>query len=365
MIRAEGMTAPRHILVVVTRRIGDVLLATPLIRSLKKAWPGARIEVLVFAGTDGVLSGNPDIHQILTVAQRPGLGTHLALLSRLYKRYDLALSLVTSDRSTLYAALAGRRSLGLLLDEPGQRWKQRLLDRWLPLEPRQMHTVRAHLALALALGIPAAAEVVPAWRPQDADAVAALLGDDCRPLAILHPYPKFHYKLWHQAGWITTAQWFLDQGFRVVLTGSPDPEEKEYVGTLARALPEALDLSGRLNLGGTAALLARARFYVGPDTAITHLAAATGLPTIALFGPSDPVKWGPWPKGHAAETNPWQRLGDQRRGNVQLIQGRASCVPCLLEGCERRLDSGSDCLLAIPSAVVIQKIKTLAAAGLA
>ena len=71
------MTAPRTILVVVTRRIGDVLLATPVIRTLRLAWPDAAIDVLVFAGTEGVLHANTDLRQVLTIAERPPLAAHL------------------------------------------------------------------------------------------------------------------------------------------------------------------------------------------------------------------------------------------------------------------------------------------------
>ena len=353
--------APRRVLVVVTRRIGDVLLATPLIRSLKQAWPDARIEALVFAGTEGVLAANPDLDAVHTVAERPGIAQHLALLMRLFRRYDLALSLLPGDRPTLYAWLTGRRSIGLLVDQPGQRWKQRLLDQWVPLDAVNTHTVRAHLALADALAIPAIAEVVVSWRPEDTAAVDALLGKPCGALAVLHPYPKFRYKMWHQQGWVEVARWLLDNGFRVALTGSPDADERAYVDAIAKQLPDSvINAAGKLTLGGTAALLARAQFYVGPDTAVTHMAAATGVPTIALYGPTDPVKWGPWPQQHPAATNPWQRLGDQRNGNVQLLQGRATCVPCGHEGCERHLGSASDCLLAIPVAVVINRLKTMA-----
>ena len=352
--------APQRVIVVVTRRIGDVLLATPLIRSLKRAWPAARIDALVFSGTQGVLLGNPDLEQVHAVPERPALTTHAALLARLFRRYDLALSLVPGDRPTLYACLAGRRSIGLVIDQPGQRWKQTLLDQWVPFDPINTHTVRAHLALADALGVPAVPQVVVSWRADDAAAVDGLLSKDCTPLAVLHPYPKFRYKMWHDQGWVEVARWLIDNGFRVALTGSPDADECAYVSAIARQLPEsALNLSGQLTLGGTAALLARARFYVGPDTAITHMAAAAGVPTIALFGPSDPVKWGPWPNGHPAATNPWRRLGDQRNGNVRLIQGRAACAPCGHEGCERHIDSSSDCLLAITASAVINSIKTM------
>lgn len=352
--------APGRILVVVTRRIGDVLLATPLIRSLKQAWPAAEIDVLVFAGTQGVLVANPDIQTVYTVAERPGMAQHLALLLTLFKRYDLALSLLPGDRPTLYAWLTGRRSIGLLIDQPGQRWKQRLLNQWVALDAVNTHTVRAHLALAGALDIPVVSDVVVAWSSTDTAVVNTLLGKPCAPLAVLHPYPKFRYKMWHPQGWVEVARWLLDNGFRVALTGSPDADERAYVDAIAQQLPgTVINAAGKLTLGGTAALLARAQFYVGPDTAVTHMAAATGVPVITLFGPSDPVKWGPWPRGHDAATNPWQRLGDQRSGNVQLLQGRAACVPCGHEGCERRIGSASDCLLAIPVSTVINCLKTM------
>ncbi len=166
--------------------------------------------------------------------------------------------------------------------------------------------------------------------------------------------------MWHEQGWIEVAQWLLDNGLRVALTGGPDADERAYVDAIAKQLPDGvINTTGKLTLGGTAALLTRAQFYVGPDTAVTHMAAATGVPTIALFGPSEPVRWGPWPKGHAASANPWHRYGSQRVGNVQLIQGRAACVPCGYEGCERHIGSASDCLLAIPAEKVINYLKTI------
>lgn len=352
--------APQRILVIVTRRIGDVLLATPLIRSLKQAWPDARIEALVFAGTEGVLAANSDLAAVHVIAERPRLGAHLALLAKLFRQYDLALSLVPSDRPTLYAWLAGRRRIGLLVDWPSQRWKQRFLDAWTACDPYNTHTVRNHLALAAELGIPAVADVAVSWRDSDSAAVDHLLGTACGVIAVLHPYPKFRYKMWHESGWVAVARWLMDNGMRVALTGSADAAERAYVDAIARKLPDTvINAAGQLTLGGTAALIARAQFYVGPDTAITHIAAATGVPTVALFGPTDPVKWGPWPKGHGAAGNPWRRLGDQRVGNVQLVQGRAACVPCGHEGCARRLTSSSDCLQHLSAAVIINYLKTM------
>src|SRR5579864_8408223 len=84
-----------RILVVAMRRLGDVLLTTPLIRSVKRAYPGASVEALVFAGTEGILSGNPDLAGVLTIPERSSVGESFALLRRLARRYDLALTTQT------------------------------------------------------------------------------------------------------------------------------------------------------------------------------------------------------------------------------------------------------------------------------
>src|ERR1700761_7979968 len=105
--------APR-VLVVALRRLGDVLLTTPLIRSIKRAYPSSSIDALVFAGTEGILAGNPDLAGIVTLPQRPSAGQTLALLRRLARRYDLALSTQSGDRPTAVAVIAGRRSAGPL-----------------------------------------------------------------------------------------------------------------------------------------------------------------------------------------------------------------------------------------------------------
>ena len=352
---------PSSVLVVVTRRIGDVLLATPLIRSIRQAWPGAAIDVLVFDGTQGVIAANPDIRRIHVVPQRPGFLRHFAFVLRLARRYDIALSLVPGDRPTLYAFLAGRWRAGLLLDTPKERWKRRFLNRWLPFDECNTHTVRMHLALAGVLGIVARSEVVVSWRTEDEQRIDKLLASDHpQPLAVLHTYPQFNYKMWHREGWIEVARWLTAHGLRLALSGSGDPDEVAYVGALAQHLPpDTLNLAGTLTLSAAGCLLSRARLYVGPDTALTHMAAGLGVPTVAFYGPTDPVKWGPWPNGYTRPGNSWRRLGSQAVERVRLIQGDASCVPCLKEGCERHINSYSDCLQQLPAAKIIAAIENV------
>jgi len=358
-------TPPRSVLIIVTRRIGDVLLATPLMRSVKRAWPQTALDVLVFEGTQGVITANPDLRRVLTVPERPGWLQHLAFLSGLVRRYDVALSTLHGDRPTVYAFFAGRWRAGLLNDTRKESWKQSLLNRWAPFDNWNTHTVLMNLALAELAGIEPRREVVVSWRAEDTARVDALLGGAAAPrIAVLHPYPKFNYKMWHRAGWIEAAGWLTARGHRVVLSGGADPAESAYVADLARGMSaRTINLAGKLSLTETGCLLARAAVFLGPDTAPTHMAAALGVPTVALFGPTDPVKWGPWPKGHASHSNPWQRLGSQSAGNVHLIQGNAPCAPCREEGCERNVESRSDCLLDLPAAKVIAAMESVMGNG--
>ncbi len=354
-------TPPRSVLIIVTRRIGDVLLATPLMNTVKQAWPEAALDVLVFEGTQGAIAAHPGIRRVLTVPERPGRLAHLAFILALLRRYDVALSTQHGDRATLYAFLAGRWRAGLLNDARRERWKQRLLDRWAPFDDRNTHTVLMNLALAALAGLAPRPEVTVAWREEDAGRVETLLAQEsAQPLAVLHPYPKFNYKMWHRAGWLEVAGWLAARGHRIALSGGGDPAEIAYVADLARGMPPGtLNLAGQLSLGEAGCLLSRAAVFLGPDTAVTHMAAALGVPTVALYGPTDPVKWGPWPKDHAAAVNPWGRLGSQAAGRVRLVQGDAPCVPCRLEGCGRNVESYSDCLQQLPAARVIAALREL------
>jgi heptosyltransferase-3 len=358
--RLDFTRPPRNVLLIVTRRIGDVLLATPVVRSLKRSWPGTKIDMLVFKGTEGFVAASREVNRVLTVPERPGLAEHLKLAARIARRYDLALSLVPGDRPTLYAFVAGKKRAGLLVPTRKERWKQRLLDAWIPFDNDDTHTVRMHLALLDAIGVAPVAEVAPTWtRDDEAHAKALLAPLGAERYVVMHPYPKFRYKMWTQAGWSDVAQWLLDRGMRVVLTGGPDAAEREYVAAIAALTPGVLNLTGALTLGGVAYAISRAAAYVGPDTAITHAAAALGVPTVALFGPSNPVKWGPWPAGHDPGANPWVLKGSQASGRVRLVQGAGGCVPCRNEGCDKHVESSSECLVNMSSVTVIAALSEL------
>jgi heptosyltransferase-3 len=355
------MTPPRRVLVIVTRRIGDVLMATPVFHSLRQAWPAAVIDALVFSSTAAVLADNADINQVRAIPERPDVLQHIVFIAKLFRRYDLAISLVAGDRPTLYAWFAGRRRVGLLLPTHKERWKRHLLHQWVPYDLTEKHTILTHLSALEPLGIPAIAKVTASWSSANQHRVGQMLAPlQGRRYVVLHLYPKFNYKMWSDSGWLEVAQWISAQGLCIVLTGGGDAAEIAYVSALAGCMNEPLNLAGQLTLGESASVISQASAYVGPDTALTHMAAALGVPTVAFFGPTDPLKWGPWPKGAHAGRTPWRRLGDQIVGCVGIVQGNLSCVPCNKEGCDRRLTSFSDCLLALPAKRVIGALRQVA-----
>jgi heptosyltransferase-3 len=323
-----------RVLVVAMRRLGDVLLTTPLIRSVKRAFPQATIDALVFSGTEGVLTGNPDVADVLTVPQHPRAGETLALAAKIAKRYDLALSTQSGDRPTLLACVAGRQSAGPVQAEGlGSAVKRFVLSRSYVSDSAR-HRVLENLRLAELIGIPASAEVVcPTGAVRTAFAPA-------QAYAVVHAAPMFIYKRWTKDGWRMLAAALRERGLATLVTGAA--ADRAYLDDVWGD-SDVARLDGKLTWPELSALIGAARAYIGPDTAITHLAAASGCPTVALYGPTDPRPWGPWPLGGL--DRPWTAAGTiQHRGNVWLVQNPLPCLPCQLEGCDRRLDSHSQCL---------------------
>jgi heptosyltransferase III len=331
-----------RILIVVLRRLGDVLLTTPLIRSVRRAWPDATLEVLAFADTIGILAGNPDIDRVIAAPIRPDLRSSLALAGRLFRRYDLAISTQSGDRPIFFAALAGRKSVGPVASRSlMDHTKRALLSR--NVEPAAgVHRVEEVLRLADTLGIARVPDVVV----PSGTSTSAAAGD----YAVIHPAPMYRYKRWTANGWRAVASELSARGLTVCITGGPAAEEKAYLDEIFADTPHVTRLDGKLAWHEIARLIAHARIFIGPDTSVTHLATATGTPTVALYGPTDPRLWGPWPRGGLER--PWEAAGQrQRRGNVWLVQNPLPCLPCQQEGCDRHLDSRSQCLdeLSVPA----------------
>lgn len=330
---------------VVCRYLGDVLLATPLAASLQKA--GYEVDWVVAGGTESILEGQSCAANVWTTGAKNPWLEQVSLGIRLMRKYDMAFALPSTDRSMLLALAASSRVHALIsADRSQEAWKRRIASVWADYTPGS-HMVGLACELADASNLPVCRDVQIQWSASDTDEVfAALPWSRGNAFIHIHPFARWPYKWWRKAAWKQIIEAALNSGLRVVISGSP--AEAETARDMVSGYPETHVhvAAGRFNWRQLACLSHHAASYIGLDTANTHLAAAAGANVIALFGPTDPRIWGPWPNGFTG-TSPWQTSspqGIQRKGNISLMQGRQDCVPCQMEGCDRRQDSVSLCL---------------------
>ena len=363
----------KKILVIATRRIGDVLLTTPLFHALRKAYPTAQLDVIVFKGTEKILEGNADISNIIGTSAKPDWSEYKTILSRIWHKYDLSISTLAGDRPSFYAFLGSKNRVSaqhfILFKHAWKRW---LFTKWVKLDDQLWHVVLQNNQFAEILDIEGSTTVVVPQSEGASRKLATLLGFDIAkiPYCVIHPYPMWKYKQLDDSVWTDIGKYFLDKGYRVVISGGPATSEVAKCEMLARSIQGAVSLAGKTQFSDTSELLNNARIYIGPDTSITHLAAACGTPTLAIFGPTSPVRWGPWPKNYTMPKteekmySPYEKVREmQNLGNVWLYQSpsRKKCIPCQGEGCDNHLNSKSLCLTEISSNTLI---KCLSAMGI-
>jgi heptosyltransferase-3 len=347
---------PKRILVITLRYLGDTLLVTPLLSSLRNAYPQAEIDVLLPVANLGVLEGNADISQLIPFYSKQGFLYFAKLLCSLFRKYDLSISTQGGDRPIVCAIVAGKLRMGFVSgSRVNQFWKRLLLDRTLEFDDQHLHAVLENLRFCEALNIKPCYKMTPprVTRFQSQPSISG-------KYAVLHIMPQWQYKQWHRSGWVNVAYYLQNQGYQLVLTGSPQDKDVHAVQELQRYLPPSTyNLAGKLSLAELTEIIICAGIFIGPDTGITHLAAATGVRTVAIYGPTDPKRWAPWPDGYAQNVAPFNSRGVQKINNVCLIQGKSEsgCVPCQLEGCDRHRQSYSACLDDLSAGTVIKVIK--------
>jgi heptosyltransferase-3 len=145
-----------------------------------------------------------------------------------------------------------------------------------------------------------------------------------------HPASRWRFKCWPADRAAALIDALAGDGHTVVLAAAPSAPELELLRAILAACRSApIDLSGKLSLKALAALTARAKLFLGVDSAPMHIAAAMGTPVVALFGPSGDVEWGPW------------------RVRSRVVASDAHpCRPCGNDGCGG--GKVSECLTTLP-----------------
>ena len=373
---------PKKVLFIATRQIGDVLITTPLISQARELWPDAEFHFLGYRGKLEMLKGNPDIAQTIETADRPTLKEYFSLFFKLFQRYDLAVLTQPSDRAYFYGLIAAHQRVGVLGGHPQgiteqdkakksksdkqNAWKKAICLHTVDVDYFAQHVITEKLRLLeifyrkpldlfnqpISVSAPAGDPVTPA--------IASQLHS---PYIVVHPGPLTAYKRWPLGYWQTLLTWITGQGWQVVLSASPAKQDlqlnKDILSLLDKEISKhIIDTQGLLSIPQAGTLIRGAVAYVGVDTSITHLAAACNTPTVALFGPTPPTNFGPWPNGFVGE-QPYQlRARSQTVGNVTILQGPGECVPCRKAGCEDRASSNSECLDQLDPNQVIEALQS-------
>ena len=371
------MNDPSRVLFIATRQIGDVLVTTPLITAARRIWPEAQFDFLGYRGKLDMLKGNPEIHELIETSEHPNLWEYLKLFNRLFQRYDLAIITQPSDRAYFFGSLAALRRVGVVVqDTPKSRqksaWKRSICMHWVAVDYFKQHVIVEKLKLLEPFyrvkGLDLFANPI-AVTPPVGQALTPILQSQLRqPYIVLHPGPLNGYKRWPLAYWAQLIKELVTLKYQVVLSASPAEQDlalnRDILSLLDDAVAQSvIDSKGQLTLSQVKTLLDGADLYIGVDTSVTHLAAACEIPTIALFGPTPPTNFGPWPNGFIGEYPYQLRDRTQIVGNVCILQGPGDCVPCRKAGCFDTANSKSECLDLLEPNQVLAATKQMLSRG--
>jgi heptosyltransferase-3 len=360
---AVPLATIKRVLVTKLRHHGDVLLTSPVFSTLKRAAPHLAIDALVYEETLPMLSGHPAIDQLHAIDRdwkKQGATTRLreewGLLQRLRGRhYDLLIHLTEHPRGlTLARLLRPRWSVTRERDKRAALWKRHFTHFYKLPARTERHVVEQNLDALRRIGVyPDEADrrlvLVPGAAAEAS--VTALLGQHGlarKTFVQVHPGSRWLFKCWPAERTAALLDRIVADGLPVVLTGAPDERERALIAAILAAAPPATrsrvtDLCGALSLRELAALTGAARAFVGVDSAPMHIASAMGTPTVALFGPSSELAWGPW-----------------RTAQRVVASTTHSCRPCGLDGCGG--GKVSDCLATLPVDRVHDALASLLAA---
>jgi ADP-heptose:LPS heptosyltransferase len=257
------------------------VLSTGLLDHLMRAHPEARFTIVCGRVAEGVFRRMPRLDRLIAVEKRRYSLHWLEIWGALaFTRWDLVVDL----RASAIAWLLWTRDRRVI--QGGRRPGHRL----------------AHLAALLGVSPPPLPVIWTA--PEDVARAASLLPAG-RPWLVLGPTANWHRKVWPaerfaELALSLTAPDGALPGAGIAILGGPGDQERSMATPVLTALPQALDLVGKLDLPEVAAVLARAAIFIGNDSGLMHLTAAAGAPTLGLFGPTPSDEYGPaGPKAQA------------------------------------------------------------------
>jgi heptosyltransferase-2 len=334
------------VLVVQTSFLGDVVLTTPLLSALRHRLAPRRLAVLVRPDAVELVTGHPDVDQVLVDDKRGrdrGLGGLVRMARRLHReRFDLVVSPHRSLRTALLLAAARiPRRVGFRESRGALLYHERVA------RDRGRHDVERNLALVAPFG--GCAGTPPRLHvPVMADAAAraaALLPPGGGPLVGVAPGSVWATKRWSPEGFAAVIAGLAADGARCVLLGTADELGlAEHIRGLGGG--QATVLAGRTDPATLVAVVDRLSLLVANDSAPMHIACARGVPVVAVFCATTPaLGYGPYGP-HAT-----------------VLQAPLDCRPCARHGGRRCPRGTEDCMRLVSEAAVLAAARAALADG--
>ncbi|MDX8496679.1 glycosyltransferase family 9 protein [Mesorhizobium sp. VK22B] len=301
-------TSFRSILILQTKFVGDIVLASALAKNLQLEYPGVSIVFLCEARFAGFLTAHGIAAEVVTFrrAMMRGMplqrGRELLQMVRELRQYrfDMTIDVTDSKTSRILSGLVDAPvRLGYHPTERRMRWYERQPAnvRMRPFAFGERHYLHRYLSPLEALGVDLrvrAPAICPL--PLETTRVLALLGK-CRlrpyGFVAVHAGASFPGRRWQPERFAAAIDRIsMETGLDVVLVGGPDENEAtDKIMTAAKT--SVVNLVGALPLETLLALFKEARLFVGNESGPMHIAAAAGTPVVGLFGLTDPAQWGP------------------------------------------------------------------------
>ena len=326
----------RSVLVIKLRAIGDVLLSTAVLRSLRAALPDTRIDFLTENPSRQVIETNPDIDNAVIFDAKSQSG--LALIRDIRRRsYDLVIDLFGNPRSALVTLLSGARCrVGY-----GFNWRRFCYNIVVRGRGGEVHNVQFNLDALTALGIPVGDPSVSFHTDAASEEFAARFfssgGLDDRPVIAMNPGGGWYTKRWPHESFAELGD-MLGEAYRtpvVIIWGPGEEPDARVIQAAMRSHPLLIPKTTLRELG---AILKRCAALVTNDSGPMHVAAAVGTPVVAVFGPTIPELQGPVGAGHVVVQN------------RKLV-----CLGCNLTRCP----IGNPCMRELPASQVFEGFRQL------
>jgi heptosyltransferase-3 len=324
-MRRFGLRGDERVLLIRTDHIGDVLLSLPVATALKKVYPDLRVDMLVQSKVAPLLSSHPDLNAVISCDSEDESGARVGIASLRKKlrsnRYDLALILHPTCSEALLTFLShiparigsGYRAYSFLFNFRVYEHRKHNLK----------HESEYNLGLLRPLGIDSEKLERPLPEvhlfPQELEEAGATLSElgvnlD-RPLVIMHPGSAGSSPRWPAKRFAELSDLVVEQVKAQVLV-SWGPGEEDLLRYFSRlvSLPVFLLPKGT-NLRALASIYKRGILFIGNSTGPMHLAAAVGLPVIAIFSPikaNSDTRWGPLGENHTVFKPPIEACDDCR-----------------------------------------------------